>query len=792
MNPPIREDELAAVDEALRTTPPVEPPPALVRRTLDAVAGAAKRRQRMWRVTAMVTALATILLSIGVGLLMRPKAYRSMPGSEDLETSEAPTRGPESVSTLTITDPAAGVVVDMPAPGEQTRGHDMGGQGGERGDLAGDMGRFVPAQEVKNGLDDYWSSDPKARPPGDSTGELGDRDGELRQVAGADGKLAFESTSSPRPVGGTLDESQVDRTIIAGNGWIETKEEEPALASMLDGQLRVAGVEADRRSQLAATVDKVEDEGAATARETMKVTGLLEAAQDDANRDRIADKRVEALAFIPARGYFANTYIPGDRERVRLDLTKVQGKVGGESTPLEVTPVAQPFDRPVGQALSLQLAADRTAIEGRTRLTLQVGLAGAAPVKARRAPLDVALIVDVASVADEAERQALWSLADALVAERQEGDAFAVVVPRAAGPEVLSGQALTPDAVARSLAAAAEERRALDADVLAAAYTAVRAARRAVAEAPRTKGYELGASAVVLASAGPIGPDVAQAIARRAHAEALDDVQLSLVGAGARVDRDALGELAQRGQGRRWIAATAADARRVVGDELASAGRTVARALRLRIRLAPGVQLVEVLGSHPLTNVDTTRTREAERAIDQRLERDTGIRADRGEDEDGIQIVIPAFMAGDDHTILLDVVAPGPGPVLDVHARWKDLVRMDNVEAHASLTLPSGADQASPLALNVVENRAAMLASQALLDVARLVAAGDPQAAQPRLSNVRAELDHLARRAPAARDEVRLVDRYQTLLQQAPAWMQDEEARDEVMRALESSWRTLR
>jgi hypothetical protein len=79
--------------------------------------------------------------------------------------------------------------------------------------------------------------------------------------------------------------------------------------------------------------------------------------------------------------------------------------------------------------------------------------------------------------------------------------------------------------------------------------------------------------------------------------------------------------------------------------------------------------------------------RNQERAIDRRLARNLGIEADRGRDEDGIQIVIPAFYAGDAHSILLDVVADGPGPIAEVTARYKDLVRLENTVARASLSL---------------------------------------------------------------------------------------------------------
>ncbi|MCC6625148.1 MAG: hypothetical protein IT385_28130, partial [Deltaproteobacteria bacterium] len=313
------------------------------------------------------------------------------------------------------------------------------------------------------------------------------------------------------------------------------------------------------------------------------------------------------------------------------------------------------------------------------------------------------------------------------------------------------------------------------------------------AAAPSNKrGATLGATTVVVATAGPLAPELMTALGQRAHAEALGDVQLAVVGAGARIDRQALATLAQRGQGRRWLASSPADARRVIGEELGSAGRTVARAVRVGIRLAPGVRLVEVVGSHPLAVVDREQARAAEAAIDKRLSDVTGIAMDRGADDEGIQIMIPAFMAGDDHAILLDVVVPGPGPVLDVRLRWKDLLRMDNAEAQASLTLPSGKDQATPLALNVVENRAAMVASEALLAAARDVARHQPAAAAPVLSNARRELDALARRAPTVRQQTRVVDHYEALIREAPAWIEDDAARDEMVRALESTGRTLR
>ncbi len=104
---------------------------------------------------------------------------------------------------------------------------------------------------------------------------------------------------------------------------------------------------------------------------------------------------------------------------------------------------------------------------------------------------------------------------------------------------------------------------------------------------------------------------------------------------------------------------------RKLGDELDALSR-------LAHRSAVGGVPVSVIGAS-VDRSELERVREAEKSIDLRLSRNLGIDADRGEDEDGIQIVIPSFYAGDAHTILLDVVAARPGPIAEVTVRYKDL-----------------------------------------------------------------------------------------------------------------------
>ena len=299
----------------------------------------------------------------------------------------------------------------------------------------------------------------------------------------------------------------------------------------------------------------------------------------------------------------------------------------------------------------------------------------------------------------------------------------------------------------------------------------------------------LGANLVLLATAGPVGDEL-PTLLPVTHARAVDGVSLTTLGVGAQADADALAQLALAGQGRRRLVAHPAEARQVVDEELNASGRVVARAVRLRIRLAEGVKLVEVLGSQPLDNLQTDRVREAEQAADRRLATTLGIDADRGEDEDGIQIVIPAFYAGDDHVVLLDVVVAGPGPVADVQVRYKDLVNLRNAVARARLVLPAGALAETPLTGNVRKNVLAYRLSTDLVAAGAALAGGDANGALGRVQRAGRRLAMLQEQMPELRDDPELrrdsemLASYVTVLADWSAWLDDAGVRGHVARSL--------
>ena len=148
-------------------------------------------------------------------------------------------------------------------------------------------------------------------------------------------------------------------------------------------------------------------------------------------------------------------------------------------------------------------------------------------------------------------------------------------------------------------------------------------------------------------------------------------------------------QLVLAGLGNRRFLEAPKQARQLVEEELHASSRAVARAARLSIRLAPGVQLIGIIGSERLDTQQAQRVHEIEDSMDRRLSTNLGIQADRGEDEDGIQIVIPSIFSGDSVTVLVDILTDRPGAIADVSLRYKDLVFLRNGSLQGHLELPA-------------------------------------------------------------------------------------------------------
>ena len=427
-------------------------------------------------------------------------------------------------------------------------------------------------------------------------------------------------------------------------------------------------------------------------------------------------ENVQGLRFQEPRGYWRNTYVPGDST---LRLLRTRMRLWNRLPELHETRLGtvranrQLLDVPENSAMGLYLQADKAAVSGVSRVRLQIGLQGAER-KGVRPTMNVGLLLDLSGSEHKPSAQEVRAIVTALASSHQPGDRFSLSV---AGPD--GGLFVGADDFRHGPLQVALTRLFGDEAPADARAVNLEEALAVAAESVRLSddpSAAFGSSAVLLVTGG-IAKDQLAPLQEIAHRNAIGGIAMSVIDTQA---DDALGagtirleHLVAAGQGQRRALADVDDATRVIEAELHAASRAVARAARLRIRLGAGVQLIDVLGSQRLDEPQAQRVREAEQSIDQRVSRNLGIQADRGEDEDGIQIVIPNFHAGDSHVILLDVLVEGPGPVADVTLRYKDLVHLKNGVARGELRLPAGERAPGPLQRNVLKNRVAFELAQA-------------------------------------------------------------------------------
>jgi hypothetical protein len=460
----------------------------------------------------------------------------------------------------------------------------------------------------------------------------------------------------------------------------------------------------------------------------------------------------ENLTHKDARGYWANTYVPGDStlRTLQARLAGADRSELGFGAALRGLHQAskrlpQPFDPPRGSAMAVYLHADQTALSEPGRVLLQVGLQATSRHGGSRPAMNLAVVLDLPDDLSPEEAASLRALLEALNHSRRSGDRMRVLVAGKPGGLVARPEQFRHGYLQVMLDRLLTGDEPFDGPSL----DVVQATRRAMSRVAHggDDTAPLGSNAVILVSRGSFGERL-EPLVDLAHRGALGGTPLSVVALGRNASLDAIDRVILAGQGNRRLLLKPADAEGLVDRELAAAGRAVARALRLRIRLAPGVKLINVLGTEWLDEQQAQKVRAAERSIDRRTARNVGIRADRGEDEDGIQIVIPSFYAGDRHVVLLDLVAPGPGPLAEARLRYKDLVHVRNGTARDSLKIRRGESARGPLELNVLKNLLALRVSETLERAGQALSSGRPAEAAGLLETTRRLLDGLPALVP--------------------------------------------
>jgi len=412
--------------------------------------------------------------------------------------------------------------------------------------------------------------------------------------------------------------------------------------------------------------------------------------------------------FLPRIFYFENTYLGGNAayaERLRRLDRDFKGQ--GLDKPYRLAQLqVQEFDPPREAGLALYTQLDLSYLDKPSRVILQVGLQGSHRYGWRRPPLDLMLLVDHPV---SANFELLMSAVSQLLKKLSPQDRLGIIL---AGeqPRVLSP--LRPTRLLRRSLARLLEEFKLPSDHGPAAL------RYAIEEAGRQ--FNQAADAQVRIPGSQVLLMLVKSTQRARVREAEVAIhRLSLQGVVSSViDLASSGgpwwSVAHAGNGNLHSLDSNHKIEDLIEEELSSLSKVIARLLRLNIRLAPGVKAVRVLGSRKLKAREVKEVKAREVATDRNLSKSLGLKADRGEDGDGVQTVIPYFYGGDSHVILLELWVEKAGAIADVSLDFKDMVRLRNAQARASVSLGKLPRQETPMQQVVKQNRKGFRFAEAL------------------------------------------------------------------------------
>ncbi len=430
--------------------------------------------------------------------------------------------------------------------------------------------------------------------------------------------------------------------------------------------------------------------------------------------------------------YIGSTYSGGSGERDRLEKLITNGVlVDGKRVKLEAfsRDYDQAFPIPTREALTVVADTERTKIiEDGDRTFLQVGLQAMKGEMPRRPPLNIALVLDRSgSMNSENKMEHARNAALDLVNRLRPGDVLSVVAFDDHAELLTTAQRVTAETKEKARQRIKSLTPGSGTNIYAGLQLGYQEARK---NAARPGGVSL----VLLLSDGEVTAGVSdparfQSLAA-AHVE--EDIQTTSVGVGVAFNEDLMLSIAREGKGNYHFLRDGADTTKVFAKELDELTHIVAKAVRLRIRLADGVGLVRVLGAQTLDAAQTRAVKADERRIDRRIADELGIRQDRQKvkEEPGIKMVIPHFYRGDSHIVMLEIQVPkgrGTRKLADVSVKYKDLVRKTNRETVAVSRItytPRRSEMIASLNRSVKKNLLGFQTGEALARAGNLLGQG--------------------------------------------------------------------
>lgn len=437
--------------------------------------------------------------------------------------------------------------------------------------------------------------------------------------------------------------------------------------------------------------------------------------------------------------YVANNYIGGNGERDRMaKLIEAGVLVDGQRVKLEAFShnYAQTF--PIPEHTALNLTADTVQskiIQSGAHTYLQIGLQAMKGELPHRPPLNLALVIDRSgSMGDERKLEYAKSAAMKLVDGLTPQDTFALVAFDSEVSVLVPAQRVSDKAHIRKLIAALQPGGSTNIYAgLTAAYTQLQRQEARLRSDSITR--------VVLLSDGEtnVGVTDPNEFHRLATNEVDRDIQTSAIGVGVEFNEDLMLSLAREGKGNYHFLKDGADTQRVFTRELDELTHVVAKDVKIRVQLAPGVGLVRVLGAPTLNSVQTAQVKNEEKKLDRKVAEELGIAPNRQNvpEEPGIKMLIPAFYRGDSHVIMMEIKVPpqsgllhrpGAGTkIADVTVKYKDLTNLTNREAHTSVGVqytPTRDEMLFSVNRSVKKNLLGFQTGEALTQAATLIDQG--------------------------------------------------------------------
>lgn len=422
---------------------------------------------------------------------------------------------------------------------------------------------------------------------------------------------------------------------------------------------------------------------------------------------------------LPRMFYFENTYL-GRTAAFQERLRRLHAAVGDAAQTVRTHLPPQRLDAPGDAGLSVTTALDRDQLSAPGRVFLQVAVQGSHRYGWRRPPLDTAVVLDPHALAG-APQQARAML-DHLVGALGPKDRLGVVLATDP-PQVLVDVQAVRDA--RTAIASLQGSAALTGVNLPAA---MRTAGARLLKASTGQARVPGSQTLLVLTNG--SPQHAPA-ARVAHDLTVQGAVTSVIDLG----RDwRWWAVANAGHGQLYADQPVTAA---IDAELTRLSKVVARLARVNIKLADGVEAIRVLGSRMLADDEVKAVKAREVAADLQISKTMGVKADRGDDDDGIQTVIPFFYGGDAHVILVELWVDPPRrgmPIAEVTLRYKDMVALSNATARSQVSLASLPQPTTPAERLVRRNVRGFELAEALGRASVLVGRGEPDRARSMLN----------------------------------------------------------